>query len=222
MKKCIFTALFLLFSIMAFSETIFLKDGTILNGIIKDQNETQITIETSIGDIVVDKSKIEKIEYSSEAKNDQDNPSRTYAKKSAFMWRPLPTIVTGILGGADFVFEGQTAFSKMFAINAIVEIGSIDGIMITALNVGPQLNLTGKYLDGLYLGIYPGYLYATDYIDQMYLFTTEFEAGYQGVFKNGISWGAYAGYALSLSSSFKFGLKIGYSFPDFLVKIEEK
>lgn len=216
LRKLVCILVLLLCGLRVFSETINLNDGSIISGKIISQDEKEIVVETSFGKVVIKKTDIKNIDYSN---------SQTIEKKlvrnGAFMFCPLASIFAAALGGSEFVFEGQTAFSEKWALNAIGDIGSISGIFVTALNVGPQYNLTGRYLDGLFFGVYPGYLYATDFINSATSFTALIELGYQGIGKSGFSWGAYIGYYIAPTSSFRYGLKLGYAWPDPWVRIKE-
>jgi hypothetical protein len=58
--------LFLFVATLTFSATIYLKDGTVLHGIIVEENEDQITIDTTIGLIEVPRYKIESILHEGE------------------------------------------------------------------------------------------------------------------------------------------------------------
>jgi hypothetical protein len=58
--------LFLLVATFSFSATIYLKDGTVLNGIIVEATEEQIVIDTTVGLIEVPRYKIEDILYEGE------------------------------------------------------------------------------------------------------------------------------------------------------------
>ena len=58
--------LFLLVATFSFSATIYLKDGTVLNGIIVEATEEQIVIDTTVGLIEVPRNKIEDILYEGE------------------------------------------------------------------------------------------------------------------------------------------------------------
>jgi hypothetical protein len=220
MRK-ILSLVFILLSSVLFAETIYLKDGTVITGEIASQDETTITVETSYGILSIDKKQIERIDYA-ETNSDRIIEEKPLIKNSAFVVRPLAPIITALAGGSDFIFEGQTAFSKYFALNAIVEFGSISGVFVTCLNVGPQYNINGNYLNGLYIGAYPGYIYATNYYYELMAFSAMFELGYQGVTKSGFTWGTYVGYLLAPNSGVKFGLKIGWAFPDMLVRIHAK
>jgi hypothetical protein len=175
-------------------------------GKILSQDEKEVVVETNFGKIVIKKGDIKNIDYSG-----NQTAEKKLVRNGAFMFRPLATIFMAALGGSEFVFEGQTAFSEKWAMNAVGDIGSVSGIFVTALNLGPQYNLTGKYLDGLFFGVYPGYYYATDFLDSASAFTALIELGYQGIGKSGFAWGAYVGYFLAPTSSFKFGLKVGYT-----------
>lgn len=216
LKKLVCILVLFLCGLYAFSETIHLKDGSIISGKIISQDEKEMVVETNFGRVVIKKSDIKSVDYENNKVTEQKS-----VRNGAFMFRPLATIFVAALGGSEFVFEGQTAFSEKWAINAIGDIGSIGGIFFTGLNLGPQYNITGRYLDGLYFGLYPGYYYATDFLDTVSALTAMIELGYQGVGESGFSWGAYIGYFIAPTSSFKFGLKIGYAWPDPWVKIKE-
>ena len=200
----------------SFSETIYLKDGNVISGKIINQTEEEVILESEHGELVIKKSNIDRIDY-----NEATKKEPRIIRNSAFLFRPLATAISPIYGGFEFVLDGQTAFSKNLVINAILDIGTIEDIFFTGLNLGPQYNITGDYLNGFYIGMYPGYLYMTDYYDYEYLFTFMFEVGYQKVNEKGFTWGLYTGYLFAGISSFKFGLKIGFAYPDRWIKVEE-
>jgi len=218
MRKIITVFVLIIISVNLFAETVYLKDGTVISGKIVNQNEDIVTVETTYGTLSISKSEIDKIDYGVTS-NSEAPKGKEIVNNSVFMIRPLATIITGIIGGMDIVFEGQTAFTKSFALNAIGEVGSIGGVLITGMNIGPQYNFASDYLNGPYVGVYPGFFYATDYYYEAFGFTTMLEAGYQGISKNGFSWGAFVGYFIAEIPSFKFGLKIGWAYPDMLVKL---
>lgn len=117
----------------------------------------------------------------------------------------------------------MTAYNPWFAINCIGDIRVADGYYGVSGCIGPQFNLSRKYLDGFYIGLYPGYE-----LDLLYgygsqnLFYLQTEIGYQKVTKGGFMFGFYTGYTISQESQFKFGVKLGGAFPDPLFKIEKK
>jgi hypothetical protein len=215
MRKVFLLIGFLCASINIFAERIILSDGTVLVGTIIEQNENEITITTNIGEVIVQKENVERIEYSTNYENDK------IIKNSCLVVRPLATIIAGIIGATDVVFEGQTAITKNFTLTSIGEIGMVRDVLVTGLNIGIQYNFNGKYLDGFYAGIYPGYIYATDFYSQYSSFSGMIDFGYQGVLVNDFIWGAYCGYYIAEASAFKFGLKIGWAFPDPLFRKSE-
>jgi hypothetical protein len=222
MKSRLVMIVFMIIGMYVFCETVYMKDGSILTGSIISQNEKEIVLKGNLGEIRIDKKQIDKIEYDSELNKKGSNEIKKRIANGGFMIRPLASILAGLLGSNDIIFEGMTALNKKIVLNAIGEIATTEGLIATGLNVGIQYNLTGEYLDGLYLGIFPGYIYATDFYDEATAFSAMIELGYQGISKSGFAWGAYVGYTFSVLSNFKFGVKIGWAFPDPLIKISEE
>lgn len=203
------------------AETIFLKDGNVINGTIIEQNEDLILVQTNLGNLSIRKATIDRIDFSKTNIPTEIDRTQKKVNNSAFLFRPLATILSAALGFTDFVFEGQTSFSRFFTINAIAEIGSVEEIFVFALNIGPQINMLGQYLNGPYIGIYPGFSRATDFYDAYTFFTLMFELGYQGVTESGFTWGTYVGLNFIDEMTFKYGIKLGWAFPDPLIKIEQ-
>ena len=66
LKTALVVLLFLFVATLSFSATIYLKDGTVLNGIIIEATEERIVIDTSVGLIKVPRYKIDNILYDGE------------------------------------------------------------------------------------------------------------------------------------------------------------
>lgn len=203
-------------TVLAASETIYLKNGDIVSGKITEIKVESIIVETTQGTLEILKENIEKIEYA--------ETSDLKKRNSAFIFRPLPTLLGALLGYLEIVFEGQTAFTKEFAITAIGDIGNFGGIFVSVLQLGPQYRPKGDYLQGFILGLYPGIAYATDYVDTFWFFTLTFETGYQWVLDSGFvlgltTGGSYIG-GNPYAQIFKFNASahLGFAFEDPWIK----
>lgn len=231
MKRRIFLVSALLcMAVMAFCETVYLKDGSVLKGSIVAQDAAALTLRTDSGDLSIDKSKVDHIDYGTAAKN-QPAPSapaeKTYLRNEALTLELLPTAVSAASGYFDLQFEGQTAFARYFALNTIVEFGQVSGLTLMACNLGPQISLTGGGIGGPYLGAYPGYMELTDnYGNAVFLFDCYLRAGYQYISKGGFLCGVYTGYLLvpaaASMNGFKFGVSIGFAYASPMFKVEAK
>ena len=81
------------------------------------------------------------------------------------------------------------------------------------INIGPQYNITGRGIEGVYIGIYPGlsWILESSSNDSVFLFTTMAELGFQRL-DGSVAWGGFIGcsYVARVNScQFKWGLKIG-------------
>lgn len=117
----------------------------------------------------------------------------------AFLFQPLPFIIAPALGGVEFVIEGQSAITKSFALSCTVDSGSIGGVTTLATWIGPQIHPGGRYLEGFYFGVRPGYMtvFGYDiygYREAFFFFSTMVEAGYEWVWDSG--------FALNLAGGF--------------------
>ena len=211
MKKVI---LLLLICTISYAEKIYLKNGDIITGTVIETTEDIIVVKTEQDEIEIKKEDIERIEYT------EKETSKLKEMNSAIIWRPLPTVLAAILGYTDLVFEGQTAFTKEFAITAIGEFGSIYDIFIFSLQLGPQYRPNGDYLKGFILGLYPGVGYITNFITTIWFFSMTFETGYQWVSDSGFilgltTGGSYVG-GNPYISDFKFNISvhIGIAYKD--------
>jgi hypothetical protein len=81
-KTAMSTLLFILISTIAFSATIYLKDGTVLNGIVVEAGEDRVVIDTTLGLIEVPRYKIENILY------DGEQPAADYGRKETDISNP--------------------------------------------------------------------------------------------------------------------------------------
>ena len=76
MKKLILIKFIILFILgLSFSETISLKDGSIIIGEIKEINDEIVIIETSYGEIEINKENIKKIYTKNEVSEDEEKKS---------------------------------------------------------------------------------------------------------------------------------------------------
>ena len=202
---------------VATAETVYLKNGDKLTGTIVEAREDSIILQVAHGTLEILKSDIERIDYT-ETATDTSAGTAEYKRNSAFIWRPLPTIVAAIDGYFDLVFEGQTAFTKEFALTSIAEFGSISGILLWSLQLGPQYRPGGDYLKGFLLGLYPGVGYLTDYLDWLWFFSITLETGYQWVYDSGFTFGLTTGGTYvggnPYVNAFKFNLSahLGYAY----------
>ncbi len=89
------------------AETIYLKDGTVLHGTIREQGLISVTIESSVGRMVIEKSRIASIDY-------EDNPrltrnegslvvrelrmSRLESREQFDMWGLITTVTITLVG----------------------------------------------------------------------------------------------------------------------------
>jgi len=220
-RKAAFVMILLLIAALSFSETVYLKNGDVLSGTIIETKEKSIVIETQQGKLEILKQNIAKIDYSAQT------PSTLRDKNDALIWRPLPTLVGAMMGYFEFVFEGQTAFSREWAVTSIVDIGSIDGLFVVSLQLGPQYRINGNYLKGFLLGLYPGIGYVTDFIDRVWFFSLTFETGYQWVFNSGFVLGLTTGGSYLSNSpyanAFKFNISahVGYAFKNAWIRAKQ-
>jgi len=152
--------------------------------------------------------------------SDNKNDDRLRRTNDALMVDVFPTLVGAAEGYTDIVFEGQTAFSRQWALASIGEVGSISGIQVFNLQIGPQLRPFGAYLNGFLLGVYPGFGYLSLYPISIWFFSFTGETGYQWVFKSGFVLGLTTGFTyLNVSpylSAFKWdlGANVGFAFAD--------
>ncbi len=229
-RRILIVCALLCMAAMAFGETVYLKDGSVLKGSIIAQDAATLTLRTDSGDLSVDKSRVDHIDYGApeESQQSQNAPAaKNYLRNEALTLELLPTAVSAASGYFDLQFEGQSAFGQYFTINTIVEFGQVSGLSLSACNVGPQVSLTGEGLGGLYLGAYPGYMELSDGRGNIaFLFDCYLRAGYQYISKGGFLCGAYAGYLLvpaaSSTNGFKFGVSIGFAYVSPMIKIEAK
>ncbi len=211
-RKVASVMILLLISALSFSETVYLKNGSVISGTITERKEESIVLETQQGKLEILKQNIERIDYSDQT------PSKLRDKNDALIWRPLPTLVGALMGYLEFVFEGQTAFTREWAVTTIADIGSIDGLFVVSLQLGPQYRINGNYLKGFLLGLYPGIGYVTDFIDTVWFFSLTFETGYQWVFNSGFVLGLTTGGTYIGNSPYASDLKynisahLGYAF----------
>ncbi len=148
-------------------------------------------------------------EYSEEKTNLSED-------KGVWMIRPLATIGATYLGAFEIVYENQTVIHDKITMNAINDIGFIGEnaeYIFVGLNVGPQYNISGIGLEGLYIGLYPGLflMLESPSNNSVFLFTTMAEFGYQRI-DGPVAWGGFIGYSYDSGSNslqFKWGLKIG-------------
>ena len=215
MKKLILLLLFgLLIYTISYAEKVYLKNGDIITGTIIETREDIILVKTEQNEIEIKKEDIERIEYT------EKETSKLKEMNSALIWRPLPTVIAAILGYSDLVFEGQTAFTKEFAITSIIEFGNIYDLFVFSGQLGPQYRPNGDYLKGFILGLYPGIGYITDFIITIWFFSMTFETGYQWVFDSGFVFGlttggSYIGINPYISNFiFNMSAHIGIAFKD--------
>jgi hypothetical protein len=145
-----------------------------------------------------------------------ENNEHPSSEEGLWMARPLATLGAAYLGVFEIVFESQSVIRDKLAINIINDIGFMGEnieYIFTGLNVGPQYNITGMGIEGLYIGLYPGiFLMLENYSNDLtLLFTTLAECGYQRI-DGLVAWGGYIGCFYNTGSNalqFKWGLKIG-------------
>lgn len=221
MKTMSLPVLMFLACSLSFADTVTFKNGDVLTGKVVESNEKTTIIETDQGKLEVSTDKIERIEYNDRTSS-QDEKYRK--KNGAFIVRPLPTIVAAVSGFLDIVIEGQTALSKEWALTAIDEFGLISGVFLFSLQVGPQFRPFGTYLNGYFIGLYPGIGCLTDYTDWIWFFSITAETGYQWVFDSGFVLGLTTGFSYLTINPYISGIKwnisahIGFAITDPLVK----
>lgn len=226
MKRIVLTLIFILCTYILSAQNIHLKDGSIIIGEIIAQDSFSLTVKTSHGELNINNGEIQKIEYEKVVEIDvkESKSEVSYERNGAFIVRPLSTIIMAAAGAFDLYIEGTTAYNSWFALNTLGDISFGSSMISTAICIGPQFNLSRKYLDGFYVGIYPGfqYGYVAGYGKQS-SFYLQSEIGYQKVTKQGFLFGFYTGGTFSQEGPmFKIGAKIGGAFPDPLFKIEKK
>ena len=91
------------------------------------------------------------------------------------------------------------------------------------LQMGPQLRPNGNYLDGFFLGLYPGVGYNltwySSYVD--WHFMVEVVAGNQWVRDSGFTWGLFQGIRFIDGAApiyFFTGIHLGFTFKNPLIK----
>lgn len=87
--------LFVVSSIWA--ETIYLKDGTIITGIIEETTPQNIAIKTSYGSVVVNKDRILRIEYDETAPTEQQSFRGIPLNSSVIVHTSIGDIIKGTL-----------------------------------------------------------------------------------------------------------------------------
>ena len=132
--------------------------------------------------------------------------------ENAFMFRPIATIESSRLGGLEIMSETPSVPSaSKLGFNAIYTVGFVGNLNFYGSNIGPLYNLMGTGLEGVYIGVYPGFLWV---LDEILIFTTLAEIGYQRVSDN-IIWGGNIGVFydnVTDAIRFNWGIKIGYAY----------
>ncbi len=221
MPKIILTMLFLILAIATISaETVYLKDGTILKGSIKEATNETITLVTKQGDLIIQKNDIDNIDY--EEPNDEPQAidlqeSQIVFDQSLFT-NPLSTLLSALLFDTiDINIGSSWALSKYFIIEFIdyIDFFLSTGVFATEMQIAAYINPLGKYLNGPYLGIVGAFTSFSTYLLPS-AFSAMAKVGFQWVLKSRIFLGSYLGYAYTFSpysfGSFKYGVQIGYAF----------
>ncbi len=98
--------------------------------------------------------------------------------KKEYIWmiRPLATVGAAYLGAFEIVYEGQSVIHDKIILNSITHSGfTIKGAEYSyvGINIGPQYNITGRGIEGVYIGIYPGlsWILESSSNDSVFLFT---------------------------------------------------
>ena len=199
---------------LAAADTIVLTNGDVISGVITETTDETVTIEAEIGTLEIKRSDIRRIEYTDDAGDSEP------IRDGAFILRPLPLILGALIGVTDIVFEGQSAFTEQFALTAIGEIALIGPIFGTSLVVGPQWRPFGGYLEGFFVGVYPGFMLFTDGLSSLTVFAAKAEIGWQWVFDSGFllaasTGGTYVGAGTLFSGTvFNISAHFGFAFPD--------
>ena len=214
----LFVAIALIICISLGAEIIHLKNGDIITGTIVETTEDLAVVETEQGKLEIKKEDILKIEYS----ESNENPI-PIIRNSAFILHPISTIRHALNGDISVVVEGQTAFTKNFAITVIAKTGTLDDFFVFAGRIGPLFRLTGSYLDGLFFGVYSGLGYITDWYNMVWQFTISADFGYQQISDSGFLWGIKIGGMSILIPvlsvpGFDWSLYFGFSFEDPWIK----
>lgn len=233
MRKILFILIAIFSFNFVFAETIKLNDGTIITGDVIAFNDETVIVKTDYGQLEIPKSNIQNIDYNTvqpeenkqviqEEKEETKNVKQEYAKNDAFLFRPL-TLFAGIYyNGIDFAFDGLTAFTQHFALNALFEWFANSQMYSISYMLGPQFNLGKKCLDGIYLGLYPGFIWGTNGFTVITDFELLSEIGWQHVANNGFVFTVYTGALLLPEVQLKYGIKIGFAYKSPFVKIKKE
>jgi len=132
-------------SINLFSEVVYLKDKSIIKGKIIEQNMATLTLQTDGGNLVIDKTKIDNIDFSNEVKrndnvgvkSDKDFYDNFFQEDSSKFYKKAEDKNKNVRGG--FSFYGGTANYKLKS-NRVVE-GS-DKLVVGYINSGSNRNAT--------------------------------------------------------------------------------
>ena len=107
-------------------------------------------------------------------------------------------------------FDSQYAFTKLFGIKADCSLFINKEKNIEMVTIGPQIDISNNYLEGLMLGFYPGFKIENDNGNILKL-KMAIEAAYDKCLKCNIGIGGYANYDI-LENCIIVGIKLGYYF----------
>jgi sRNA-binding regulator protein Hfq len=220
-KRMVLSLIYIMMLAIALhAETVYLKDGTIIKGTIKTVDELEVILQTSMGDLVIQKADIDHIDYTDKQPPSEAEPQQVEKKilDQSIYVNPLSMILTpALLNMIEFNFGTMWAVSRyfLFCVNDYFDYIQLTSVLITEIQIGCYINVLGKYLNGPYFGII-GAITSSSNDALPIAFSIMPQVGFQWAFDSGMFMGAAIGYAYTFKpyniASFRYGVTIGYAY----------
>ena len=147
-------------------------------------------------------------------------------RKKAVLIRPLPLAAGLGIGMVDISLEGQFAYKPNISLSSITGFALSQHESRVSLLMGPQFRPQNDYLNGIFIGLYPGYKVRSSKLSDnavfYHSFIAQLESGYEWVFENGYTMNISGGVLYTSNTAygsvkispyqFSIALGIGYSF----------
>jgi hypothetical protein len=202
----------MLVAVQSRSDTVYFENGEVTTGKIVTMNDEFIVLETGGELQEIYRKDIEKIELS-------DRFTNLSNRRFALTIRNPAGVLYLIANDLHVGLQGQIVLTKRFSVTTIGYITGINGEYGGELLAGLQFRGHGYYLDGFFLGVYPGIEYRPEYISP-WVFMALFEYGHQWVRDSGFTIGLSGGFYYWEHTETHYGvfqgiytsLQIGYAF----------
>ena len=215
-RVLLFLVVLLLPALTLSAETLYLKDGSVLKGTITATDDTTVTMQTAQGQIVVQKSDIDHIDYNDSAATSPSNsPPPKHTLDQAFFVNPLSMLVAPIVfDTVEVNFGAMVALNKwlLLGFTNYFDFGQATGVNVSEDQAGLYVNPFGTYLNGLYFGVVAAYSTFSTYVLPS-AFSLMAQLGFGWAFDPGMYVCGFLGYSYTFPpygiASFKYGILVG-------------